>query len=572
MASPSAAVVIALLGQQTFAAAGAYTNADGNSRLYFEVPGTPDGGGEFEAGPGATDRAVFVEHESLFVEEAGFAEWFEDVHVLPRSFAFPNLLSPQSIPVEVHSAFRRADHTWSTYVNNAGAGVVLTGAPGLPATLAPMKSVAMTLDVSTSGPSIVDSTLDFGFTIGTILVPITIQRIVLFFPIPENAGEFLEILEWRTDVLEALDGSEQRPSLRKNPRQFFEYDYRLFEDEERQALQNILFGWQALSFGLPVFYQETFAAQAIAAGATTIQVQSTDYRDFREGGKACILVDRKTFDVLEIATGGITPTGLVFTSPTVNAYSIGASVYPLRIAEGDSEISGARFPVNVMDAGVRFRITDNDVDLADVSPFGTFNSKVLFDDDNGMLGVTTPEKFLREVLDIDGDVGIVERVSNWTRHKTRRPKTFFAKGMQAQWEMRGVLYALRGRQISFYLPTFKDDVEVLSDLVSGTPTMSVRNDGYTKFVQSRQSRNVIRVVFVDGSTPLLRTISSSVEVDADTETITVDSNWSSTITPAEIQGVQFVEKKRFDQDAIGIRYQQGHRTAYCSVMTKDVFE
>lgn len=567
-------IAINLFGQETTVAAGAYIGTLGEIAPVEIPPSSAATPSEFEQGPGILLPPAENAFASVFVDPLD--HWWEDMHVVPRTISFPNLLSAQSVSIEVHSAYRRVEETWSSFVNNAGAGVELLGEPSLPAVLEPMKTIlGMTVEISTSGPANVDGTIDFVFSIaGTILVPVVLQRIVLFYVIPENDDEFIEELEFGTDVIPSLDGSEMRPSYRKRPRQFFEYDYRLFEiDEdggERQKIQNMLFGWQSRTFGLPVWFFETFTTQIVSAGATSIQVDSTDYRDFRIGGYACVIVDEFTFDVLEIDS--LTSSSITLVAPTINGYPVGTSVYPLRLAEGASSISGSRYPVNAMDTAIRFRVTENDVDLADVSAFSSFNSKVLFDDENGILGSTSREAFEQEDFNLDNRTGLVKRTSDWTRHKPVRDKTFFAKGFSDRWDLRQVVYALRGQQISFYLPTKKPDLEVLSDLVSSTNTMSVRNDGYTKFVASKQPRNVIRIVFVDGSPAILRTITSSSEVDVDEETLIVDSPWSSTITPAEIERVEFVEKMRFDSDSIRFRHQPGNRATYCTVPCRGVFD
>lgn len=563
---------VLIFGQQSGVSSDAYLNPAEPEIVPVAFPVAPNSVGELQTAAPARVVQAFGSYASTTKDGTGIPAWFDRVHVLPRTIAYPNLLSTQLVDVDVHSAFRTATHSWTGYTSNAGAGVDLATLPGFPSDLDPMQTVDLVLTISTVGPGVVDDTLDFAFASGTISIPISITRIILFDVRPENDDELVEVLEWVTQIHAAISGKEKRPSMRESPRQFLEYDFRLYEDGERQTIQNVLFAWQGNTFGVPFWKHETEVAAAVTAGDTTITVGSTDYRDFRVGGNA-IIIDEATgaFDVLVVDS--LTSSTITFTSATSNSHAVGVTVAPLRLCVIEGRVSGARYPNAVLDLGtVRFRVTDNEADLADTSGFSSFNSKVLFDDDNGMEGATSPEAFDIEVTDLDSIAGLVYVASDWPTHKPVRPKTFFAKGRAASWALRQVLYALRGRQVSFYLPTKKSDLTLTDDISSGVATMNVRNDGYTRFVGAAQPRNVIRISFNDGTPAVLRTVLSSVEIDATEETLTVDSNWTASYSQSIVDRIEFVEKMRFDQDRIELRTQRGGVDEYCTVGCRGVFE
>lgn len=504
-------------------------------------------------------------------QSSGGFDWFEDFHVVPRAFDFGNLLSPQSTPIEVFNAFRRESREWTSFVNGAGAGTSLGGLPVLPTIVDALSGVPMTVDVSTTGDPFVDATLDFGFSgLGTIFVQIDIQRIVLWGIAPEQ--EHVEALGFLTRVYPSKDGTEKRESTRKAPRQSWNYAYLIDEGTVAQTLENLLFDFHSRTFGVPVWFEETTLTDGEAAGASTITVGSTDFRDFRVGGLVVILTSQSIFDVLEIATGGITATTLTFTSPTVNAYNAGTRVYPLATCFVQANLPGSRWPVNLGSMQIRFQPTDNDVDLGDLSAFGSFNGKLLLDNGNSMPNRKIARGFQMKLVKIDGLTGLRFQDSTWDRHKRGHFFTLRADGQQAVWEMRRMIHGIKGRWISFYVPTDSDDLVAVADLLSASDTIDVTNVGYAQFVRNRQPKNVIRVNFVDGSTPILRTVISSTNISSTVDRLTVDDNWPSTITPAEISRIDYVEKLRFDTDNIQIKYDRAAVRARMIAPVKAVFE
>lgn len=492
-------------------------------------------------------------------------DFFEDWHVLPRSVALGNILATQLVSFEVFSAFRHTRETWNTFVNNAGAGVSLVGAPGLPATAAPLHGFSFQLQVDPSGAPSVDTTLDFGFDIGTIYVPITFDRVVLFDMPPELP--YLEELEFLTDILLHTDGSEQRAALRKNPRQFFEWNILLADGPERARIHNKLFDWQSRVFGIPVWHELTFSTAAATAGALTINVQSTNFADYRVGGLVLVYRDQTTFDVLELAS--FTSTSVTVVNPILNSYSTGVMVMPLRTGVLE-QVAGSRWAVNLAAIRARFRVDNNDANLGDTSAFPTFNSKVLLTDGNGITG-TFSESFERKVIQVDSRTGIVYQDSPWDRSRRGSGKTFLCNSRQALWNVRRLVHALRGRQVSFYLPTFAKDLEPVDPLILGASGMNIRHCGYTQFVRQRQPQNAIRLVFTDNTT-LLRTVIGSSVLDATKEALTLNTTWPAGVPVANISRVEYVEKVRFNSDSIQFQHFPGDRTTKIAAPVLAVLE
>ena len=118
-----------------------------------------------------------------------------------------------------------------------------------------------------------------------------------------------------------------------------------------------------------------------------------------------------------------------------------------------------------------------------------------------------------------------------------------------------MLHAIRGPQISFYVPTQRDDLVPIMNLNSGSAALDVANAGYAQFVRQRVPKASIRVTFNNGDPQLLRSVLTSVEVDATRETLTLNGTWPTTYTPAQVDRIEIVEKVRFDSDTIRIRHE-----------------
>jgi len=524
----------------------------------------------------ASDTLTTVDQKSFTQTDLGSAteqlsltsgiDFFEDVHVIPRSFDFGNVLSDQTGAIEVFSGFRDLEITWLTFTNGAGDGTELTGDPPLSAVVEPLEGIQMTLEVSASGEAKVDDTLDFSFDVGDISVPIVINRIVLFSVPPELP--YTELVEFLTDVLVHKDGSQQRIRLRKNPRQIFEWDLVLLDGPERARIHNLLFDWQARVFGVPVWHDLTKLTASVSAGGTTLSVKDTDYGSFRVGGLVLLYTDQTTFDVLTVSA--LTSTSITLESGPANSYSPGTIVAPLRLGHASARIQGRRFPVNAAELSVRFRVLDNDADIASTAAFSTYNSKVLLDGQNVVSG-TMQEEFERNIIRFDPLTNEPFQESPWDRTRRASRKAFFAIGRQARWEIRQLLHDLGGRQTSFYLPTFAKDLELAAALVAGTSTMTITNVGYASFVQNKQPQNEIRIHFTDG-TMLERTITNSIEVDSDTEQLELDATWPTNRTVDEIKRIEYLEEVHFASDTIRFEHQLGARATRVSAPVEGVFE
>ena len=537
------------------------------SGLTYVDEGTPSvGGGEYIAVRG--DGASLSD------------DWFETVHLLPRAGVdFGNIVSAVDGAFELFNSSRYASKTLGSIQNNAEPGVIFPDVSA-PSVLGPLQSFidpgssplapeGAIVRALQSGLPNFDTTIDFTFSgVGTYYLRVIGNRIALLTA--DFDGGVVEILSFLTDILTKTDGSEQRISPRKQPRQRFEASF-ILDGTQRQTVQSILYGWQANTISIPVWPEMMELTSDITGGTTdTADVDSTSNVDLREGGLAVVFKDDQHFDVLTVSSK--TSTSITFDQDISGSYSSGDLVVPVRLASIDGSVQGSRPPVNVEKMQIKLNVIENDIGAptGDTSAFNSYNGKVLLDDYNFIKG-EMQESFTQDVIQVDGNVGISAQDSPWTSNKRGHVKTFVVKTRAALWAVRRLLYALRGRQVSFYIPTFMEDLTVTQDLLSGTDTMDISYVGYSRFVQAGHNRLAFRITFTDGSS-LVREVTDYEQLSATEERITVDSNWPTGRTVDEVRRVEFYTLVRLDTDDVRIEHGSTAGFARISVPVVEVFD
>jgi len=527
--------------------------------------------------------------------------WFEKVHILPRvKIEFGNIITQKDDQYEVYNALRDADITVASLTNNVTPGVSFpdestpeviesqssaldstTGSQGNltdPQTLANMVQRDVLAEID--GLPVFDDSVVFNVTGGNdVQLLLSGTRLVLM-PM-EYEAPVRETLAWLTDIITALDGAEQRIALRKQPRQLFEVTYRL-TGAERQRMQSLLMDWTDNSFGFPLWHEKLQLTAAHTAGGTTYNVADTSEVDLRVGGLAVVLSDNNTFDVITIAS--MTATTIVSADVSLNSYAVGTTIMPMRTAQVLGSVAANRHQNELEEFRVRFLVTDNDTGAlsGDVSGYstyddgGTVGARVLFDDCNVMEDRQMAEEYKRRVYRIDNSTGVVKTSSTWDRNKRSSQKGFSLRSRAEILTFRKMLSGIHGRQKSFYIPTFIDDLEVKAQLNTGASTMDIENIEYERFVQSRRPKIIFKITYDIGAgeVTLIRTITAATGVDSTTERLTTGDGletWPTDIATNQIIRIEFYELVRFDADSVPITYPQIGR-ATCTMPIVQVFD
>ena len=494
--------------------------------------------------------------------------WFERLHVIPRKIDFGNILGVVQDQVELYNAYKTTNHDFDSFTNNIGSGVSITNLPTLPETIGAQNGLLLDLEVSTDGAPQFDDTLDFGFTNGTTLkINLTGTRVIVL-PMPPETP-LLERIEFKTDILEARDGSEQRVSTRKHPRLSYELDFTREYGAEYSRIEYLMYDWQHRVFGLPMWHESVRMTADASAGANTINVGDTSYSSFKVGRVALIREDELTFTALKI--DAVTQNSLQFNSPLDRDYSAGVEVLPIRTARTVREYSGGRYSVGGGTFKIKFRSTDNVDDIGDTSAWNSYESKVLLDDPNAMSGEQMSETHERRLDVLESPAGTFTASSPWARPKRGHSKSFITHSRKELWELRELLYALRGRQVSFWIPTFNNQFTLTQALQSGSSDMTIEHSNYALFVDQGKGRKIVRFKFKDG-TQKVTEITASTELSDTEENLTLADGWSVTYQPEDVESIDFYEQVRFAQDEIELKHEDNLGNSRTTIPVKEVFD
>ncbi len=372
---------------------------------------------------------------------------------------------------------------------------------------------------------------------------------------PNWKGGIVERLSWLTSVATSTNGHEQRRQVRLTPRRSFEITY------NRQGRERAFFDLWMTNLGaedvfLPLWHDQAPLAAACEAGDGRLELD-TAFREFTVGGYAVVVLDSFNYEIVEIA--GIDEDGLDLADFTQNAWSRKATVYPLRIARLSPDSTAQALSSRVNQATLLFTLTD-------ANPFdeGSWEDQYRIEDKpcitiepNRVEQIDTSYNYI--VSEQDQQLGRVRRVSLMDAAFNTQSYNWWAHGREQRHALRQMLYRLKGRFQSVYMPTFSDDVVIAEDAPQGAAWVTIENIGYhiVKAIaeglteDDELSKGRRRVLFRAGSNFDDIFIYSSTS-QGDTEELTLHSSKLVEIDlPAGTTG-SFAELMRLDQDTIEI--------------------
>lgn len=510
-----------------------------------------------DPGPRSFDQPIGQENVLALNSGAGVGEdWFERIHLFPsNNIDLGNVVSDQAIALDLYNAYRRLAVSLTSVVNNVSAqGVTISGLPTLPKNQAPQTSIPLTLSIDKIGPPNIDGTVVFDYDVRDLTLVLLGKRVVLLPYVPQR--EIRERLSWKTDVIESADGTEMRIGLRRFPRQEITYNYVMRNQRDLSTIRSLLTEWQPRVFGVPLWWWARKITADAAAGSLQVTVSSLANMDLRVGGLAMVAQtdpnDSQNIlaDVLEVDHFGSPENTVTFTSETTQAFSPvnGAVVVPVLACLAQQRIVLARQGTDFGEYRMTFLSTDNQVDLSDTTPFTTYQGKVLLDDPNFLPGKSYTEQLNHKNTRIDYDVGRIDAFSSKLLGVSTLPKRWQNNSNLEEWQRRGLLYALRGKQVSFFLPSFQKDFQLVADVGVSSANIDVQNVGYTSYVGARSPLRDIEIVLNDGTITRHR-ITGSSEVSTAVERLTISPIASQDFTVAEVKRISYLHQNRFDTDS-----------------------
>ncbi len=463
-----------------------------------------------------------------------------------------NVLSTVDFTYEMYNAAdtKLAINTARTLVDLVGVNEI--GPPGLPTDFGGKVSRSYVVEVTTTGPAVINGRIDHDFVNPEFLpqgTPLKLRiignRLLLFAFEPQRG--VIERWDWVTDVLQAQDGAEQRFSLRQLPRQSFGFVYTFNEETVNRKLENFLRAFGTLQIGVPDWISLTELAAPILIDDSTATVVSTTNRDFRNDGlnqDGVVVFDSEdSFEAQTIQS--FTSTVITVVNRFLQAWPVGQTVMPYKVAYLGDNWRQRLHRTDRREMTLTFDITDG-ADFSDESSFPTYKGRPLFDDLLGLGSATTYQQTWQWNMIQTGG-----KTSRQSRRTLRRfPKV--TKTYVLPWDNRSEfvrarnwLFSRRGRQKDFWLPSWRDDLQVV-DIGGALNELRVVKALYQN-VFDKGFLIDIRVKYTDGTIDL-RAITAVDDTNPAYDLLTPDTNFSQITSPTSVAQIEFLTLHRLNQD------------------------
>ncbi|PLL10153.1 hypothetical protein C0V75_22065 [Tabrizicola sp. TH137] len=290
------------------------------------------------------------------------------------------------------------------------------------------------------------------------------------WPFPA-AQEITELLEWRTDVLQSQAG-EQRIALRSRPREIVTFQHRCDALGMARAAELSRAGF-AGEWRVPLWHMAVQPTADVAQGATEIAAD-TSVADFRAGDAVAVAVDGREASLTEIADVEadrlilVEPVGAQLPAATVAATRV--TVAPVHSGVLSAPIEIARRRQNDGMVTATFLLRDAPDLSAPIMP--TYLGR-LVQTDPSLTRSPITASLRRAVEYVDNGFGPVVVEPLRDMYERGEAIALKAQGAAERWALRRWLWSLRGRQTSFWVPTWGRELQLRAAMTSGSTLMRV---------------------------------------------------------------------------------------------------
>lgn len=474
---------------------------------------------------------------------AGFlADYYYRIHIIPGFISLGNLLSSQSRNVEV----------WNSYLSNKLlSSIGQTGTDGItlsqpfppPTTFAALESRTYQLNVSTNGSPVIDATYTFNFPGDAPTLRVTGRRVVVWPWMPQINHD--ESMEWKTDILQTFN-NEQRLALREAPRQDFTFTFQL-NNEQFSKAKAIATQWAQRVYGIPVWSELTrLGSLSLGAEEIFFDTSNADYRD----NDIVIVWESDTkfvaVEILEVLSDRVN-----LKLPLEDNYS-DAYIAPLRFARTYQGMNFKRSPHDIIIASSTFTVTQNKDLGASVGYIQYRSRDVLLEPLLALSDIS--EKISRSLDLFDNGSGVVSVDINNRYVRSTKSIVFDTLDRAERWKARKWIHSRRGKQKSFWVPSWNHDLILLEDAGSTATSITVRSIAYSLYYEVTD----IMIRRKNGTQVFARVLGASTDVSGN-ELLNLESQLGESVSVVDVDFISFMSLVRFDSDSIRLKHSYAGR-------------
>jgi hypothetical protein len=507
-----------------------------------------------QQGQVSLNAPVDISHTTVIagvVTNAFSHDWYNHIHVLPSHMELGNLVSEQKRTVEVFNAFNSIQTTTGILKKNTE-GISVRGKNTKQPltdklTLTPFQSNLYQVAIDTNGPPVIDAQFQFLFDPEQPKLSITGNRVVVF-PFMANWDKAItQEYQWKTDVLQAYDGTEQRFKLRTNPRQQFTFNT-LTEGLETNRLDALLWNWQSRVFAVPLWVDAAVLAEPVIANQATITV-NTQHLNYRQEGLV-ILINGKQVKALEISS--VKNDRIELKRVLNESWPIGSIVCPALLARLPAQQIVSRLTAGITQASWSFESDGNETAQTTIpkQPDGIYrNHPVITFQPNRLNPID--HQYLRLTSLLDNGINTATIDDHGKQPNIVSSVEFILENKSQVAEFKNWLQQSAGRHKPFWMPTWQADLHSLELMAKGSRNMIINNIGYAMHYQRQPGKQDVMILLRNG-TKIYRHITGAVisENSNQKELLTFEKPLNQPIQPKDILMLSFMGLCRLESDLV----------------------
>lgn len=326
-----------------------------------------------------------------------------------------------------------------------------------------------------------------------------------------------ERLTFATEILQSHNRTEQRIALRQGvPTRAIGTRLLAEGDHAYAELEALLHGWLKRKARVPLWFEAERYDGSLAAGSSSIALD-TRFAGYRDGAAAMIWTSKDLYEYVYIDS--FTDSALTLYSQTLYAHQnpwimpakLGYAVMPCEIER--------------VDGGALAQIV---YEIEDVTAVSGFTAEMTYD---GMTVLTEPAHWPGDAgtVTIDPDVelnregcGPFDVVDNSTYNEAMQSHVWHPWTKAEAWWLRQFFHDVKGRQVAFLVPTFREDITLTRPVLSGSKILYVKNAGFGSNMNVNDMRTYLAFRPADSDIIVRKLTDISIE-SANEEKFTLDS-------------------------------------------------
>lgn len=481
-----------------------------------------------------------------FIANSYSNDFYYRIHLTPSRIDLGNISSLRVVNIELWNAF--FTQKLLQQISSVDAeGITLSGGPTVPHMINPLQTIPYVLTITPDGPAVINA--QFNWLIDGVSYSVIISgRRSVVFPFPpqyKNTGP-VESFEFLTLVNRKETGSEQRRSLRIQPRRVLSFNVELLKSKYSQIFKNLMWGWQNRAYSVPVWTDISYTTTANAIGSKVINL-ATSNKSFRVGDSAILYSDPLVYEVFEIES--MTATTLVSKTELVRAWPAVTQVLPIIIGHLREQQPVVRPIGDYLTANLRF-VTSADNTwsyLPDTAANVVYDGlEVITDQPNWVRGLDEVYNYQFDTL--DNQTGPIQWIAKELYSGNNRNYSWLLRDKIQIVAMRSFLRRTMGRFKTFWVPSWSHDFDLLTPIGSTSKIIRVAENGFRLLVGVDPAHDRLVVMLKNGNWYYRKIVAVGVVVDGVSIDIELDSTFGLTINPDDIDYISFLDRCRMSSD------------------------